>query len=437
MKQSLFRQFLRYISLNCIAMLGVSLYILGDTFFISYFVGKTALASLSIVLPMFFIFITGPALLLGVGAAAHFSISIGKREFRKANSYAHTAIIAGIIYAILLTLIYWLNPDMVCRMLGANEETYADVRAYLNFLMSFTLSFVMNQIFLVLFRNDDSPQLAMAATLIANFINLFFDWLFMGPCHMGMAGAALATGFSPVAAVAVLAFHLLKTDRYFSFRPFMPDRRTLPDIISTGIPAFITEGANGITTLAFNRTILMLAGTIGVAAYSIVANTAFFVIYILIGIAQGVQPLISVHFGKRDYLSLHNLWRWGIVTMLITSISIVLLGYLFAPQIVSVFNSGGDQELAQMAITGLKLYYISFVAMSINILATNAFAAIADSRSSTMISFTRAIALPIPLLLLVAPFFGMTGVWLAIPLVEMVTLLVTIYCYRHSYQTLQ
>lgn len=437
MKQSLFRQFLRYISLNGIAMLSLSLYILGDTFFISYFIGKTALAALSIILPMFFIFITGPALLLGVGAAAHFSISIGKRDFRKANSYAHTAIIAGIIFASLTTLIYWLNPDMICRMLGANEETYADVRTYLNYLMSFSLFFAMNQIFLVLFRNDNSPQLAMAATLIANFINLFFDWLFMGPYNMGMAGAALATGFSPVAAVAILSIHLFKGERYFSFHPFVPDYHTLPDIISTGIPAFITESANGITTFAFNRVILTLAGTIGVAAYSIVANTALFVIYILIGIAQGTQPLISLHFGKGDNLSLQYLWRWGVLAMLVTSIGIVLFGNLFAPQIVSIFNHSGDPELSQMATTGLRLYYISFIAMSINILATNALAAIADGTSSTMISFTRAIALPIPLLLLVAPFFGMTGVWLAIPLVESLTLLVTRHGYRHSYQPLK
>lgn len=203
--KSLGRSYIRYVSLNGIAMLGVSLYILADTFFISYYVGQVALASLSIILPMFFVFMTGPGMMLGIGASAHFSIQLGRRQFRLANCYMHTALLVAVIYGVVLTILYFLFQDPVSHLLGANQETMADVKGYLGYLMLFTVFFVSNQVVVALLRNDGSPNIAMAATLISNLVNILFDWIFMGLFDMGMEGAALATGFSPLSALLISA----------------------------------------------------------------------------------------------------------------------------------------------------------------------------------------------------------------------------------------
>lgn len=430
------KSFVRYVSLNAIAMLGVSLYILADTFFISYFLGPLGLASLSIVLPMFFLFMTGPGMMLGIGAAAHFSIALGRRRFREANRYLHTALLVAILYGLVLTVLYFCFQEEVCHILGANEETFANVKAYLGYLMLFTVFFVTNQVVVALLRNDGSPNIAMAATLVSNFVNIFFDWFFMGPCHMGMAGASLATGFSPLSAMLIALLHLRKSDREYYFRPFQIDFRLLPKMLVTGLPSYATEGANGLTTLAFNRVILGLLGTIGISAYSIVVNTAFIVIYLLVGIAQGVQPLVSINYGRENVDALHRLWRWGIWTMLGASAVVIAGAFLATAPIIGFFNHEGDQALAALAGHGLRLYYCAFLFMGVNLLAVNVFAAIADGRSSLLISFLRALVLPIPVLLSMAALAGMEGVWLTLTVVEGLTLFAVIWRYRVAYRAI-
>lgn len=426
------RDFTHYVSLNAIAMLGFSLYILADTFFIAYYIGADGLAALSLALPVFYLAINGPGILLGIGSAALFSISIGRRQFKQATCYAQTALAAGIIYAVLITALFWLFRDDWCRLMGAQGQIFFYVRDYLSYLVSFTLAFVVFQVFLATLRNDGSPRLAMAAMVVGNLVNTFFDWLLMGPLAMGLDGAALATGASPLSSLAVVAFHFLKDDRYLYLRPFQPKWSGLPRIVRTGLPAFISDVSNGISTYAFNRTILVIANALAVSAYSILLNTALVIIYILTGIAQGVQPLLSLYFGRGDKAAVKRLWHWGLRTIFLVSVAIVAVGELFAPQIVAFFNTQGNEALAALATPGLRLYYLAFIPMGLNILAVNALAAVTDARPSVILSLCRALLFPLPLVILMGMGFGLTGVWLATPVAESLTCLVFWGLYRRS-----
>ncbi|MFM9413569.1 MATE family efflux transporter [Peptococcus simiae] len=426
------RDFTHYVSLNAIAMLGFSFYVLADTFFIAYYIGADGLAALSLALPVFYIAINGPGILLGIGSAALFSISIGKRQFKRASQYSQTALATGVIYALALTALFWLFRDEVCRLMGAEGQIFYYVRDYLSYLVTFTLAFVLFQVFLATLRNDGSPRIAMVAMLVGNLVNTVFDWFLMGPLDMGLDGAALATGASPLSSLLVVVIHFFKDDRYLSLRPFKPDFSLLPAIARTGLPAFITDASNGVSTYAFNRMILFIANALAVSAYSIILNTALVIVYILTGIAQGVQPLLSLYFGRGEPDAVRRLWQWAIRTMLVASVCIVVVGEVFAPAIVSLFNTQGDAALQALATPGMRYYYLAFIPMALNILAVNALAAVTDARSSVILSLCRALVFPIPVVIILGNAFHLTGVWLTIPLAEGLTFLVFLVLYRHS-----
>jgi len=197
-------------------------------------------------------------------------------------------------------------------------------------------------------------------------------------------------------------------------------------IISLGIPAFITEVSSGLIILLFNFTILKISNNTGIAAYGIIANLALIVISIFTGIAQGIQPIISKNYGEGKIKNIRTIFKYGIITSIILGVGCYLIGLSFSEEIVNLFNSEGDKALLSMAIEGINIYFSAFIIMGVNIVTTSFFASINKAKESFAISMIRGLIVVIPLILLLPNFLGMTGVWLTIPLAEVITLLISI-----------
>lgn len=436
LQEPLHKVFFRYVSFSALSMLGVSLYILADTFFIANGVGQDGLAALNVVIPLFSL-TSGIGLLLGIGGATLYSISQGKGQVDRGNQIFSFTIITGSIIGVLLTIIGLLFREPFLKILGATGDIYPLAKSYFTILISFSLFFILNFILSSFIRNDGSPNIAMIAMLAGSFLNIILDYIFIFPLEMGMAGAAWATITSPIIGLIILTTRKKTSKNSLAFVSFKARFSDLLEIGSIGFPALVTEFSTGLVVFLFNKTILQLTGTIGVASYGILTNISYVGISLFTGIGQGIQPLASISFGARDSEKVFRVLLYGFILAMGLGISYYTTSLIFGDTIISFFNNENSSELAEITKWGFQIYFVSFFFMGANIVSIAFFSAVAKVRQSFLLSLLRGILLVIPFVIILPRYFGMTGVWLVIPITEGIVFLLTLYFLRRYFKTIQ
>ncbi len=428
------RTFSRYASLNMLGMIGISCYILADTFFVSRGTGATGLAALNIAIPAYNL-LNGLGLMTGVGGATQFSICRAQKDSQGADRAFTNAVFLGLGIGALFLLFGVFGAAPLSYLLGADAETFPLTSVYLRTLLSFSPFFVINNVLLAFVRNDGDPGRAMRGMVIGSLSNIVFDYLFIFPLGMGMFGAALATGVSPIISILLQIGHLRKASRGFHLLRIRPQIHALPPLCAPGLSSLIGEVSSGVVLLLFNLTMLRLTGNTGVAAYSIIANLALVAIAIFQGLSTGMQPLVSHSSGAGDRAALRRLFRYGVVTALSIATLLYVLVCTFAEPISAAFNSAGDPVLTGYAVPGLRIYFLGFWCAGLNIVSAAFFSASGHTATGFAISLVRGVAAIPPILFALAALFGVTGVWAAFPAVEAITAILTLVCIRHAFAT--
>lgn len=417
------RQFTRYVSQNILGMLGISFYILADTFFIAKAEGAVGVAALNLVLPLYSVIFAIGAM-IGVGSATCFRIARARGE-RTAEYYFSNAFIWTTLIGIMFMLPGGMIPEKIVSILGGDEEILAVGTSYTRIFMMFAPCFMWNYVCNAFVRNDGAPSLAMAATLCSSLFNVLMDYVLMFPLGLGMRGAALATAVSPVIGVCICSFHFFSKKNTICFKVAIPSVKRLFQSCQLGVSAFVGEISSGVTTAVFNMLILRLAGNIGVAAYGVVANTALVAVSVFNGVAQGAQPLFSEFYGKGAHQSCRKVLKMGKRTALFIAVAMIVLVSINAERITALFNSENNPELTAYAVQGIKLYFTGFLFAGINIIGTGYLSATEQPGWAFAASITRGFVAIIACAVILSIIWGMNGIWLAFPAAELVTLLIT------------
>ncbi|EGT3617484.1 MATE family efflux transporter, partial [Clostridium perfringens] len=305
-------KFMKYVSLNVMGMIGLSCYILADTFFVAEALGTVGIAALNFSISIFSI-LQGIGLMIGIGGATDFSISKEEKSNSNNKSFTH-AIVIGALASLIFIIVAIFFTKQLGILLGADETTLPLTQVYLTTILSFSPFFILNNILLAFIRNDKNPKLSMIAMLVSSFSNIILDYIFMFPLSMGIFGAALATGLSPIISLCILSSHFIFKKQSFHLAKCKIHFRRILRIISLGFSSFVGELASAIALITFNLIILKIEGNVGVAAYGIVANVALIATAIFVGISQGVQPLASKYYSKKDMLSVNLILKYTIIT---------------------------------------------------------------------------------------------------------------------------
>lgn len=422
-KNTPFQDFIRYSSFSIMGMIAISCYILADTFFVAQGLGTNGLAALNLAIPTYD-FIHGTGLMLGMGGATRFSILKSQNNQKGADTIFTNTVYLGIFFSIIFMLGGLFFSGSLARLLGANQNTFEMTNTYLRVMMLFSPAFIFNDIILCFVRNDGNPRLSMIATVCGSLFNVVFDYIFIFPCNMGMLGAVLATGFSPVVGLTIMSPHWLGKKRGFHFRKLVPDADSIRTNISLGFPSLLSQISAAIVMIIFNMLILGLEGNTGVAAYGVIANISLVVLSFYTGIAQGIQPLVSHSYGRKKTDGIRQFLRYAMISMVILSAVMYLILFVFADPIASAFNSEHNAKLQEIAITGLKLYFTSLVFAGFNIILSMYFTSVEKALPAQIISLLRGLILIIPIAFLFANLWDMTGVWMSFPATELVTALV-------------
>lgn len=420
----------KYLIPNILAMVGISCYILADTFFISKAAGTDGITALNLTLPVFgMMFALGS--MIGIGSATRYSLS--KLMLRKnTEQFFSNAVIWSLIISMIFVLAGIICPDTIFRLMGADSSILKTGLPYIRTVLMFAPFFMLNYTFTAFVRNDGSPGIAMAATLSSSFFNIIFDYIFMFPMGMGMKGAALATGISPIVSMAVCMIHFLSKKNTIRFMIKLPSVRMLALSCSLGIAGFIGEISSAVTSMAFNFILLDIRGNIAVAAYGAIANVALVGIAIFNGIGQGLQPMASDAEGSGNEDAKRRIHRHSQQIGLAISCFLMILIWVFAEQIVGIFNSENSHEMAELAETGLRLYSIGFSLAVCNIIRAGFLSASGRAMESFIISVSRGIAAIVFFAFVLSALSGIYGVWLAFPAAELLTLVLSIFIQKKS-----
>lgn len=430
LKDNVYKIYFKYFFPTICAALSTSVYILFDTIFIGQGVGSKGLTALNISLPIYSIYF-GTGLLIGIGGSTLMSIEKGRGCQDKADKIFTLSFILGIILATIYCIIGFVFLEEIALILGATKEIMPFVKEYMVIVIIGTIPFVMGSVMAPFIRADKAPKKAMFAVVFSGFLNIILDYIFVFPLNMGMRGAAIATVFSYTISCLILLTHLLSKNNTLRFKKEFYKLSYIIKIIRCGLPSLFIEVSLGFVIFIFNIQILKIIGNDGVTAYSIISNTAMIVVAVFNGISQTIQPLVSINVGANLKDRAFKLRNLGLFTALLIGVVFFIICTLFPQQIVRIFVKPSEIVLS-IAINSIRIYSTAFIIMGINMVTGAYFQSIELAKESFIIAFSRGLLFVSICVFILPIFFGVNGVWISVPIGELLTLIITFVLLKKS-----
>lgn len=428
--------FYKYLVNSVLGMLSVSLCILVDTMFIGQGIGSEGLAALNICIPLFNLF-NGIGLLFGMGGATLLSISIGKDDIDESRAIFSQTLIVAIIVSISISILGAIFKESIGYLLGANENTIYMVTQYLSGVLFLSFTYILSQMFSSFVRNDNNPKLSMIATTTGGLLNIVLDYIFIFEFNLGMKGAALATSLSSLVNLMIVSTHFISKKNTLRLVKFKFNLNRMLRIFFIGTPSFIIELSSGIIIFVFNLALLKMIGNIGVSSYSIIANVALVVAAIFTGVAQAIQPIISINYGANKYDRVEKVKKMALIVALIIGGIFYLSGLLFPTLIVRIFTSENG-KIVDITVNAIRYYFIAFLIMGLNIVMGSYYQSREYTIVSNIISISRGIVFLIIGIFILPRIFDVDGIWLSVVFAELMTFTgINIYKLSNKYNNIR
>lgn len=418
---------LKFAMPSIIMMVFMSCYTIVDGMFVSRFVGSNALSSVNIVYPVINVIIA-IATMIATGGNAIISKYLGKGEPQKAREFMTQFVVIGLIASVIILVLTLLFLTPICNILGSTEELLRDCQIYLTILVIFGPACVLQTFFQSFFVTAGKPGLGLSLMIGAGMLNAILDYIFIVPLHMGVSGAAFATGIGQLLPAIVGVVFFLRPHSNLYFVPFRFDLNIIKEACYNGSSEMVSQLSNAIVTFLFNIILIRLAGANGVAAITILLYGQFLFNAFYMGLSIGVAPVIGFQYGAKKKAYLKHTYKIIMIFTAITSIFIVTLAVFGSNAIVTVFTK--DPGTFKLASTGFRIFAINFLFSGINIVSSGVFTALSNGKVSAIISFSRTLFFLVICLFTFPYLFGITGVWIAVPVAEILTLLLSIWMHK-------
>ena len=418
------KSLLKFAFPTILMMIFMGLYTVVDTIFVARLVDTNALSALNIVCPVINL-IVGFGTMLATGGSAVIARKMGAGEQRRASQDFTLIISAGILSGILITAVGTVFIDRIVRGLGAGRVLFPYCREYLFILLLFTPANILQVLFQNLIVTAGHPGVGMALGVSAGIANILLDYIFMVPLQMGIKGAALGTGIGyMIPAAAGLCFFSAKKNN-LHFRKPVIDFSVLSESCTNGFSEMVSQAAAAVTTFLFNRIMMNLLAEDGVAAITIIIYTQCLLSTLYMGFSMGVAPVISYNYGKQDDKQLKNVFSISMRFLTAVSISVFAVAFIFGSPLAGIFAEKGT-PVYEIARNGFLIFPFSFLFCGLNIFTSATFTALSNGKLSAILSFLRSFGLITVLLLTLPHLLGVTGVWLAVPVAELITMIVAL-----------
>jgi putative MATE family efflux protein len=399
-----------------------SLYTIVDSLFISNYINTNALAALNLAFPL--ITLTSAfAFMFSTGGCAWVSIKLGEREEEKASKDFSLIVVFSFVVSIVLALILELYLDPIVHFLGATEETFNYTKQYLRITVLTSPIFILQILYQGFLFVDNKGKLAFRLVFISGVVNVIFDYIFIKIFGMGIRGAAWGTALGYLVWGVYGTYYFLRNKEGIHFSVPSKNKRVILRTISNGMSEMVTSLSTSITTFYFNYLTLKYLGADGVAAISILLYCQFLFSSIFIGFSIGASPLIGYAWGARKYEYTDKLIK--LCFRLVFIFSLLMFGIsFFGSNLVTGLFCRADNPVYDLAAHGLRLFSFSFLVCGISIISSTIFTSIGDGKRSATISFLRVFIFTLLFLTILPMIFGVNGIWLAIPVAEVIMIFI-------------
>lgn len=387
--------------------------------------GSLGLAGITITFPITLILMAF-SLMIGVGGATRFSITLGKGDRETAAFYQGNALMLTILFGFIFMITGNLFIQPLLVALGASSKVLPYAQSYLSVILYGAVFQCISMCLNNFSRAQGNPKNAMVSMLIGAGFNIVFDYIFIYQFHMGMKGAAFATiGGQLLSALWQFAF-------IFSSRSIIPLKiehfklkfEYIKMIVTTGLPIFFMQLSNSLLNVVLNGRVGHYGGDVAISTVGIITSVQTFVLMPITGLCQGQQPLISYNYGAGKFDRVLTTLKYSITAGSV----IVCLGFLgvqcFPETIIRMFNS--ETEVIELGTKALHIWYLCFFVVGAQSLCANYFQAMGKIKQASFLNLIRQVLILIPCIIIFSEIFGLYGVFWAVPVADAVAFCITV-----------
>lgn len=411
-----------------LGMLSVSAVTTIDGIFVGHGVGSDGIAAVNLCIPLSMV-LTGIGLMVGAGSSVISSIYLSKGKSCMARASVTQALLLVTVVTAALDAVMLVSPGRTAKLLGASEHLSPMVIDYLLWFMPSLIFELWIAVAMFALRLDGAPRFAMWCSLIPTVINVALDWLFIFPLGWGVMGAALATSISCMAGAAMAMGYLLLQSRHLRIHSLRLNMhgavfffRNIGVQCKIGSSALLGEATMAVLMFTGNHVFMRHWGDAGVGAFGVSCYYLPFVFMVGNAIAQSAQPIISYNFGIANRLRVREALRVSLIAAVVCGAVSTAAFMAFPRQLVGLFLPSGDAA-ARIAIDGFPYYGTAFVFFILNLAVIGYFQSLEQIRPATAFALLRGFVFLIPSFLLLPEALGTHGVWMALPLSEILTFL--------------
>ncbi len=421
-----YKKMFRFVLAPICTMLFTSIYGIVDGFFVSNYVGNTAFASLNLVMP-YIMMIASVGFMFGSGGNALVSLHLGLGEKKKANEYFSLIVYTLIGIGVVLAAVSFFLASSISRLLGASEAMLPYGVLYLRINMIDIVFYMLQNLFQNFLITAEKPRTGFAITLIAGCTNMLLDWILVGICGLGIAGAAWATVTSQiVGGIVPFTYFLVSKSSILKLTGTRFEARVIAKTCGNGVSEFLSNVSASIVGFLYNLQLLHYVGENGVSAYGVIMYVSFAFVAIYIGYSMGVAPIIGFNYGAENKSELQNIFRKSVTILGITNITMFVMAEVLTVPMAKIFV-GYNQTLNELTIRGMRIYSVAFLVMGFNVFASAFFTALSNGKISAIISVTRTLILQLIMIYIMPMILGVDGLWAVVIAVEGISLIVTVY----------
>ena len=414
-----------------------ALYNIVDQIFIGQGVGYLGNAATNIAFPITTICLA-LGLMTGVGAASNFNLELGRKEVEKARRIAGTAVVQLIVMGIAVCLLVQIFLAPFMQLFGATDQIFDYAMEYSQITAYGIPFFLFSTGFNPLVRSDGRATFSMMAIIVGAVLNTVLDPIFIFVFQMGIAGAAWATVLSQMISALLLFSYIPKFRSVkFQWEDFIPHMKQVEAIAALGLTSFIFQISALIVQIVSNNllktygAISIYGSEIPIAVGGIASKVFVIFIALIIGMTQGVQPIVGYNYGAKYYLRVRQTIFLALKNGFVLSFVTWAVFEIFPLQIIELFGNGNDLYF-EFGVRYMRYFMMFLLINGLTILMTTFFPAIGKAKTGAFLSLARQLLILLPVMLLMTYIFGVEGMMFATPVSDVIALVLCMYFFKRE-----
>ncbi len=420
--QSIPKLFMKYCIPAVIAMTITGVQGMIDGMFVGNYVSSNALASVNIAMP-FMHLIIGLSMIVSIGTQSYVGITLGKGDKEKAQNSFNTFKIIIIVCAGLITVLGLTLSGQIAALLGADATLIADSSTYIKIISVFAIPMCVQFYFGFLSRIIGKPERYFYGCVISVIVNVSLDYLLIARLGLGVMGAAIATGTAYSMSLLAVLPPMLDKRNVINIFVGKFSAKSIKTVLYNGSSEGINSISAAIIAFLFNTSLMQTVGADGVAAFTAINYVGTLGSMLLFGISDGVGPIVSYNFGTKDTRRVKQLMKLSYTFNFIFGVILFSVLFFFGDQLVRLFIKDNPALIA-LAVSGGKLYAISFLMSGFNILNSGYFTFIGKGLESVIVAASRGFIFVSVGVFILPMLFGINGIWLSVPFAELCAVLI-------------